>query len=155
MVYVKSLQLCTTLCDPWTLALQSSLFTGFSRQEYWSGLHALPQGTFQIQGSNPHLLWLLHCQQIIYCWATREALNILWYTYVMDKFKRMNRPTATYQKTHPGFIKFFKKSENYTYITIHFTVKWKTTWIYIHIYMFFVVVFVAKSCVTLLRPRGL
>ena len=34
MVDVKSLQLCTTLCDPWTIALQSPLFMEFSGQEY-------------------------------------------------------------------------------------------------------------------------
>ena len=31
-------QPCPTLCDPWTVAHQSSLSMGFSRQEYWSGL---------------------------------------------------------------------------------------------------------------------
>ena len=35
---------------------------GFSRQEYWSGLHALLQGIFLIQRSNLHLLCLLHWQ---------------------------------------------------------------------------------------------
>ena len=35
---------------------------GFSRQEYWSGLHTLLQGIFPIQGLNPHLLCLLHWQ---------------------------------------------------------------------------------------------
>ena len=34
---------------------------GFSWQEYWS-CHALFQGIFLTQGSNPHLLCLLHCQ---------------------------------------------------------------------------------------------
>ena len=34
----KSLQLCLTLCDPKTAAHQAPLSTGFSRQEYWSGL---------------------------------------------------------------------------------------------------------------------
>ena len=47
---------------PWTVALQAPLSMGFSRQEYWSGLHALLQGIFPTQGSNPHLLHLLHCQ---------------------------------------------------------------------------------------------
>ena len=37
-MHAKSLQLCLTLCDPWTAAHQASLSTGFSRQEYWSGL---------------------------------------------------------------------------------------------------------------------
>ena len=36
----------------WTVALQAPLSTGFSRQEYWSGLDALLQGIFLIQGSN-------------------------------------------------------------------------------------------------------
>ena len=35
---------------------------GFSRQEYWSDCHALLQGTFLTQGSNPRLLHLLHCR---------------------------------------------------------------------------------------------
>ena len=34
----KSLQSCPTLCDPWTAAHQAPLSTGFSRQEYWSGV---------------------------------------------------------------------------------------------------------------------
>ena len=35
---------------------------GFSRQEYWSGLHALLQGIFPTQGPKPHLLCVLHRQ---------------------------------------------------------------------------------------------
>ena len=31
-------QLCLTLCDPMTVALQAPVSVGFSRQEYWSGL---------------------------------------------------------------------------------------------------------------------
>ena len=31
-------KLCLTLATPWTVACQASLSTGFSRQEYWSGL---------------------------------------------------------------------------------------------------------------------
>ena len=61
----------------WAVVFQSSLSTGFSRQEYWSGLpSSLLQGIFPIQGSNPHLLHLLrllsllHCRQILYRWAT-------------------------------------------------------------------------------------
>ena len=37
------------------------------------GYHALLQGIFWTQGSNLHLLWLLRCRQIVYCWASREA----------------------------------------------------------------------------------
>ena len=40
----------------------------------WEGCHALLQGIFPTQGWNPSLLHLLHCRQILYCWAIREAL---------------------------------------------------------------------------------
>ena len=49
---------------PWTVAHQAPLSMGFSRQEYWVGCHALLQGIFLTQGSNPGLL---HCRQILYC----------------------------------------------------------------------------------------
>ena len=31
-------QLCPIICDPWTVACQTSLSMGFPRQKYWSGL---------------------------------------------------------------------------------------------------------------------
>ena len=37
-------QLCLTLCDPWTVALQVPLSMKFSNQEYWSGLPFSPPG---------------------------------------------------------------------------------------------------------------
>ena len=40
----------------WTVAPQARPSMGFSRQEYWSGLHFLLQGIFLTQGSNSHLL---------------------------------------------------------------------------------------------------
>ena len=46
---------------PWTVARQAPLSMGFSRQEYWSGLHALLQGIVPAQGLNLHPLRLLHC----------------------------------------------------------------------------------------------
>ena len=48
---------------PWTVAPQSPLSMGFSRQEYWSGCHSLLQGIFLTQGLNAGLL---HCRQILY-----------------------------------------------------------------------------------------
>ena len=45
---------------PWTVAHQASLSVGFSRQEYRSGLLFSPPGSFPNQGSNLHLLCLLH-----------------------------------------------------------------------------------------------
>ena len=65
-VHAQSLQLCSTHCDPWTVAHQAPLSMGFSRQEYWSGLpcpppgkntrmdcHALLQGIFLISRIKP------------------------------------------------------------------------------------------------------
>ena len=60
-------QLFASLC---TVACQAPLCMGFSRQEFWSGSLCPPQGLFQIQGSNLHLL---HYRQVLYCWAIREA----------------------------------------------------------------------------------
>ena len=37
------------------------------------GGHFPLQGIFPTQGLNPRLLHLLHCRQILYCWATRET----------------------------------------------------------------------------------
>ena len=55
-------QLCELFATLWTVAHQAPLSMGFSRQEYWSCLYALLQGIFPTQGSNPHLLCLLHWQ---------------------------------------------------------------------------------------------
>ena len=44
---------------PWTIAHQSPLSMGFSRQENWSGLPFSLQGIFPTRGSNLHLVCLL------------------------------------------------------------------------------------------------
>ena len=47
----------------WTVALQAPLSMGFCRQEYWSGFPFPPPGDLpKVQGSNLHLLFLLHWQ---------------------------------------------------------------------------------------------
>ena len=46
----------------WTITRQAPLSMGFSRQESWSGLHALLQEIFLTQGENLHLFCLLHWQ---------------------------------------------------------------------------------------------
>ena len=51
--------LCATA---WTAAHQAPLSLGFSRQEYWGGLHALLQGIFTTQGWNQRLLNLPRSQ---------------------------------------------------------------------------------------------
>ena len=48
----QSPQSCLTLWTLWTVAHQTPLSMGFSRQKYWSGGHALLQGIFFTQGLN-------------------------------------------------------------------------------------------------------
>ena len=56
-------QLCLTLATPWTVAYQTPLSMGLSRQEYWSGLPLPSPGVFPTQGSNAGLP---HYRQILY-----------------------------------------------------------------------------------------
>ena len=76
-------QLFLTLC---TVACQTPLSMGFSRQEYWSGLPCPPPGCLPNSGTEQASNASLHCRQILYHWATGETLevdryfllNILW-----------------------------------------------------------------------------
>ena len=63
-VKVKMLvaQLRPAPCNPRTVAHQAPWSMGFSRQEYWGGLHSLPQGIFLTQGLNLGS----DCRQILY-----------------------------------------------------------------------------------------
>ena len=57
-------QSCLTLCNPMDcIAHQAPLFTGFSRQEYWSGLPFPSPGDLPDPGIEPGLL---HCRLILY-----------------------------------------------------------------------------------------
>ena len=51
-----------TLCDPMNYSRPGSSVLEFSRQKYWNCLNFLLQGIFLTQGSNPHVLHLLHWQ---------------------------------------------------------------------------------------------
>ena len=53
-------QLCLTLCDPWTVACQTPLSMGFSRQECWVGCHFVFQRIFPIPGTEADSLPLSH-----------------------------------------------------------------------------------------------
>jgi len=46
-------QLCPTLCDLWTVAIQALLSMKFSRQEYWSGLPRPLPGDLLDSGIEP------------------------------------------------------------------------------------------------------
>ena len=67
-IYVCLLS-CVTLCDPvdWGPSASSVHFPG---KNTGVSCHFLLQGIFRTQGSN---LYLLHCKQLLYHWATCEA----------------------------------------------------------------------------------
>ena len=77
----KLLQLCLTPCDYWpllTATFQAPLSIGFSRQEYWSGLHALLQGIFPTQWSKLHLFpsaWQAGSLPLVATWEAQRRLS--------------------------------------------------------------------------------
>ena len=60
----------TTFCNPWTVANQGFVNGDSLGKNTKMGGHALLQGIFPIQGSNPGLL---HCRQILCHLGHREA----------------------------------------------------------------------------------
>ena len=77
---------CLTLVTPWTVTCKFPLPKGFSWQEYWNGLPFPSPGNLS-DSIEPHLFCILHCGQILYRWATWEALicifliSIVWRTF--------------------------------------------------------------------------
>ena len=69
-VFVLVVQSGLTLCDPIDYSLQVSSVHGILQARILECGHSLFQGIFATQGLNPGLL---HCRQILYAWATREA----------------------------------------------------------------------------------
>ena len=61
-VHAKLLQSCTSLCNPISFSLPDSSVHGILQARTGVGFHAVLQGVFPTQGSNPHLLCLLHWQ---------------------------------------------------------------------------------------------
>ena len=62
-MHAKSVQSCLTLCNPKVCSRPGSSVPGDSPgKNAGVGCHALLQGIFLMQGSNPHLLYLLHWQ---------------------------------------------------------------------------------------------
>ena len=66
-------------CSP-----QAPLSMGFSDKNTGVGCHSLLQGIFLTQESNQHLLCLLHCKQILYCWAMGKSLGIVYATRLLS-----------------------------------------------------------------------
>ena len=82
----------------WTVAHQASLSMGFFKQEYWSGLPFPPPGHIPHSGLNLQLLCLLRCRQILYSWATWEALINKYihryiHTHLFQKVNSLQNPS--------------------------------------------------------------
>ena len=72
-VVVLIIKSCLILSDPTDCNPLAPPCMGFSRQEYWSGLHSLLQRIFPTQGLN---LGLLHCRQLLFCLGYSAVLVI-------------------------------------------------------------------------------
>ena len=73
----KSLQLSQTLQNPGTVAHQTPLSVGFSRQEYWSGLPCPPPGDLPDPGIKPTSLMSPALAGVFFtASATWEAKNL-------------------------------------------------------------------------------
>ena len=72
-MHAKSLQSCSTLCDPWTV-----FPLGFSRQEYWNGLPYPPPGDLPDLGLKPESLMASALASGFFTTSTtREAFILL------------------------------------------------------------------------------
>ena len=71
---------------PWTVARQAPLSTEFSRQEYWSGLPFPSPGDIPDPGVEPDTSCVFCIgRQILYHWATWEALTMTFRLDIMFK----------------------------------------------------------------------
>ena len=61
---------------PWTIAGRLLCLWNSPGKNIGVDYHFLFQGIFPTQGSNSHLLCLLHCRQILNHWAARETLSL-------------------------------------------------------------------------------
>ena len=74
-VCAQSLRLDWLFANLWTVALQGPQYMGFSRQEYWSRLPCPPPKDLPNSGIEPSSPMSPAFRQIVYCWATGEALS--------------------------------------------------------------------------------
>ena len=68
-------QLCPTLCDPLDCSPPGSSVHRILGKNTGVGSHALLQGIFLTQGSNPGLL---HCRRILYCLSHQRSPHFIY-----------------------------------------------------------------------------
>ena len=78
-VRAQSLSWIQLFANPMDCSPPGSFVHGGFLEEYTGvGFPFLLQRIFLTQASNTHFQCLLHCRQILYCWATREASLSVW-----------------------------------------------------------------------------
>ena len=95
-VRAKLLQSCLTLCDPMDYSMPGTSVHGLLQARIlgWTAI-ALFQVIFSTEGSNSHLLWLLHCRQILCCWGTREApTRTLYFLFIQPHQSMLKIPST-------------------------------------------------------------
>ena len=96
-------QCCLTLCDPMLCSLPGSSVHGDSPgKNTGMGCHAVLQGIFPTQGSNPGLL---HCRLILYQLSHQESPRILeWVAYSFSRGSFQPRNQTRVYCTAGGFF---------------------------------------------------
>ena len=122
----QSLQSCPTLCDPKGCSTPGSSVSGDSAGKNTGvGCHALLQGFFPTQGSNPGLL---HCRQILYQLSHQGSPRIMEcvvYSFSRGSSQEKNQGLLhcrqiLYQLSHQGSPTYtYKYIYTYTYIYTH------------------------------------
>ena len=92
----ESAKSCPTFVTPWTVACQTSLSMGFSRQEYWSGLPFPSPGELPGPGIEPRSPALQACYRVL--WLNSLCLfisTILLYMSLFSLFQTLVQDTST------------------------------------------------------------
>ena len=122
-------QLYLTLCDPLDCSPPSFSVHGIFQVRIVQWVAFLPPGIFPTQGSNPRLLHLLHCKQILYLLSHQGSPNRKW---DRDKFGILNKNVHT-QKTDNQQKSFVTHRKLYT-ISCIITYNGKTLYVSIYRY---------------------
>ena len=118
---------------PWIVACQAALSMGFSRQEYWSRLPCPAPGDLPDLGSKMHLLWLLHCRQILYLLSHQES-----------PYYRQS------EGCKPGMCKMkHGTQEENTRICMHY-LHYPITFLFLHIFIAYIICQYSSACMMLL-----
>ena len=109
-------QSCLTLCDPMDCSPLGSPVHGIlqARILEWVTISS----SSLTQESNPHLLCLLHCSWILYCWTTREGpcireLGAINYTWIQERILNKRIARSPQKRSSSEFSNLFFRSQGH------------------------------------------